>query len=270
MTSSHLSFAVILCSLAGALVLTGVWALVTGSAAISWQDALGALAGGGEGYSDVVVWQVRLPRIIAAIAAGAALAVAGAIMQAVTGNPLAEPGLLGVNAGAAFLVVLMISLGGVSAGGALQWGAFAGAAGAAVLVFLLAAGGRRGPTPIRLVLAGVIVATFLGAMTAAVLILDAQTFDTVRFWTAGSVKGRELGQIVQVLPWLAVALVAAMLLGRQFTTLSLGGSRRGRWGRTRCCGAGSRRRVLLGCRGVRCRLRDRSGLSGLWCRIWCA
>lgn len=208
--------------LAAGLVVLSLWSLSVGSSDISLGRALQAVMARGEERADIVIQTVRLPRLLAALSAGASLAVAGAIMQAVTGNPLAEPGLLGINAGAAFAVVLAISLAGVSGGGTLMWFAFAGAAFAAVLVYLLGAAGRSGPTPLKLVLAGVVVGTFLGAMAMSVLLLDAQTLDVVRLWTAGSLRNRQMSQIMPVLPWLAVALIAALILREQFTALSLG------------------------------------------------
>lgn len=205
-----------------ALVVLALWALTVGSSDISLHRAMQALLSPADERADIVIRTVRLPRVVAAISAGAALAVAGAIMQAVTGNPLAEPGLLGVNAGASFAVVLAISLIGISGGGQLMWAAFLGAALAAVAVYALGAAGRSGATPLKLVLAGVVVATFLGALTMSVLILDAQTMDVVRLWTAGSLRNRQMSQILPVLPWLMAALIAALLLREQFTALSLG------------------------------------------------
>lgn len=208
-----------LCAL---LVLLAVWAVTVGSSDISPMRAMQAILAPGDDRADIVIRAVRLPRVVAAISAGAALAAAGAIMQSVTGNPLAEPGLLGINAGAGFAVVLAISLGGISAGGQLMWAAFAGAALAALAVYLLGAAGRSGPTPLKLVLAGVVVSTFLGAVGMSVLILDAQTMDVVRLWSAGSLKNRQMEQILPVLPWLVAALAAALALREQFTALSLG------------------------------------------------
>lgn len=208
--------------LCAGLVLLSLWSLTAGSSDISLGRAMQALLAPGQDRADIIVQGVRLPRLIAALAAGAALAVAGAIMQAVTGNPLADPGLLGINSGAAFAVVAAISLTGTDASGALMWAAFAGAGAAAALVYALGAAGRSGPTPLKLVLAGVVVSTFLGAVTAAVLILDQMTMDVVRLWTAGSLKNRTMAQVTPVLPWLLLALLAALILRAQFTTLSLG------------------------------------------------
>ena len=206
------------------LGLATLWAISVGAAAFDLRTVAAALADpGGDSREALIVWSVRLPRVLAAILSGAALAVAGAIMQAATQNPLADPGLLGVNAGAALAVVTALTLMGPAApAGLLIWIAFGGAALAAVAVYALGASGRAGPTPVRLVLAGVVVATFLGVLTATMLIYDDQTMDAVRIWTAGSLRGRELGQVLQVAPYVAAGLAAAMLLRDQFTSLSLG------------------------------------------------
>ena len=204
------------------LVLAG-WSMGTGHTSIGVVETFEALLQPAQERADIVLWQIRLPRLLAACAAGAALSVAGAIMQAVTGNPLADPGLMGVNAGAAFAVVVALAAFGVTAAGALVWIAFSGAIIAACVVYSLGSAGRSGPTPIKLVLAGVIVATFLGALSNAILLIDAQTLDTVRFWTVGSVRGRQLPQVLPVLPYIATGIAVAMLCGGQFTVMTLGG-----------------------------------------------
>lgn len=204
------------------LVLTAVWALTVGAAGLSGTEALRALWSGDGERAGLIVQGVRLPRVLAAVAVGATLAVAGAIMQAVTGNPMADPGLLGVNAGAAFAVVLAIAFGGITATGSLVWFAFAGAAGAAVLVYGLGSAGRTGGTPVKLVLAGVVVAGFLGALTMSLLVMDAQTFDVIRMWTAGSLTGRQLPEVLALLPYALAALAGALLLRDQFSSLALG------------------------------------------------
>lgn len=212
-----LLLAAVLCALA-------VWALSVGAAAIPIGDVLKALTDpAGESRETLIIWSVRLPRVLAAVWVGAALAVAGGIMQAATGNPLADPGLLGVNAGAAFIVVLALVIVGPGASrSTLIWAAFAGAALAAMAVYGLGAMGRSGATPIKLVLAGVVIGTFLGVLTASLLIFDSQTLDAVRLWTAGSLRGRALQDVLAVMPYFALGLVLAMLFRDQFTSLSLG------------------------------------------------
>ncbi len=170
----------------------------------------------------LLIMTIRLPRVIAAVLAGGALAVAGAIMQAVTNNPLASPDLVGINAGAAFAVVTVMTLFGEGVGDIYVWFSFVGAAIAALVVYALGSLGSVGHSPLGLVLAGVIVGTFLTSLTTAMLIFDQSTLDAVRLWTAGSVTGRTMAQARTVVPFIVVGLVAALLLGRHLTTLSLG------------------------------------------------
>lgn len=145
-------------------------------------------------------------------------------MQAATGNPLADPGLLGVNAGAALaVVVLLVIFGNGLAANLLIWAALVGAFAAAATVYGMGAMGRSGPTPVKLVLAGVVVATFLGVLTASLLILDSQTLDAVRQWTAGSLRGKAFQDVMAVAPYMLGGLAVAFALRNQFTALSLGG-----------------------------------------------
>lgn len=181
-----------------------------------WQ-ALTAFDGSRE---HLVLAGIRLPRALAGLLAGSALAVSGAIMQAVTGNPLASPGLLGVNAGAAFSVVLAISVLGLGAPGLYLWCAFAGAAAASVAVYLLGQSG--GGTTLTLVLAGAVMGGFLTALTTVILIYDQHALDQVRLWTAGSLGGRRMGDVAATAPFLLAGLAAALLLRRQLMVLSLG------------------------------------------------
>ena len=135
--------------LAALIVTLALWALTVGATPISLGQILAILRDtSADSHEGLILWSVRLPRVVAAVVVGASLAVAGAIMQAVTGNPLAEPGLLGVNAGAAFaVVVLTVVLGPGVAMGLTLWAAYGGAASAAVLVYALRAKGPMGATP---------------------------------------------------------------------------------------------------------------------------
>ncbi len=171
---------------------------------------------------DVVVRALRAPRTVLGIGVGAALGVAGALMQGHTRNPLADPGLLGVSAGAAFLVVVGIHVGGVTSLSGYVWFAFAGAFGASVLVFLLGSLGRGGPTPVTLALAGVAVTAFLGALTSAVVLADEATLDAFRFWAVGALAGRDAAVAAQVAPFLVVGLLLAVANAPALDLLALG------------------------------------------------
>lgn len=196
--------------------------MTIGAARIPFATVIESLRIAGEGREQIIVWSVRLPRVIAAMSVGAALAVAGAIMQAVTRNPLADPGILGVNSGAAFAVVLLLATQGSVGTSLMIWTAFGGAFGAAVVVYALGTAGRSGATPLKLVLAGVVISTLLGSVTMAVLLLDQQTLENVRLWTAGSLRGRDLNQVLSMLPYLLVGLAFALAFRSQFTSMSLG------------------------------------------------
>ncbi|MGH3615617.1 MAG: FecCD family ABC transporter permease, partial [Pseudonocardia sp.] len=171
---------------------------------------------------DIVVRSLRLPRTILGIAVGVALGIAGALMQGHTRNPLADPGLLGVTAGAAFFVVVGIYALGVTSLLGYVWFAFAGAFAASVLVFVLGSLGRGGPTPVTLALAGVAVSALLGALTSAIVLADTQTLDAFRFWAVGSLAGRDAGIAGQVAPFLIVGVLLACANSPGLNLLALG------------------------------------------------
>jgi iron complex transport system permease protein len=170
----------------------------------------------------LVIRELRLPRTILGVLVGAALGMAGAVMQGVTRNPLADPGILGVNAGASLLVVIGISAFGVTSILGYVWFAFAGAAVASLVVYSVAALGREGATPVKLALAGAALSAAFGAVTSAMLLLDQATFDQFRFWAVGSLAGRDMTIVVQIAPFLIAGCLLALCLGRVLNTLSLG------------------------------------------------
>ena len=172
--------------------------------------------------AHAIVRELRVPRTELGLLVGAALGAAGALMQGVTRNPLAEPGILGINAGAAFAVVVAISLLGVSSFTAYAAFALAGAALTAVVVFALGLAGGGGAAPIRLALAGAVLTTLLVSLTSAILVFDARTLDEFRFWIVGSIAGRDAGVVLAVLPFVVAGLVVAMAAGRWLNALALG------------------------------------------------
>nr|WP_203620486.1 iron chelate uptake ABC transporter family permease subunit [Streptomyces anulatus] len=212
----------------GLLVLTGLLLLlVVLSTWIGTKDTtLGqvwtALWNDDGSYATDVIRQLRLPRTLVGLMTGAALGVAGAVMQAVTRNPLADPGLLGVNAGASAAVVFGIGVVGLAGFGSLVWFSFVGAALTTVIVYVLGASGRAGPTPVRLALAGAAVSASLSGVIAGLTVFDSATYDYLRFWMVGSLAGREPELVVQLLPFVAVGLVIALLLARPLNSLALG------------------------------------------------
>ncbi|MFE4106872.1 FecCD family ABC transporter permease [Almyronema epifaneia] len=174
-----------------------------------------------DGSTDqLIIRTVRLPRAILAVVIGAALAVAGAITQGLTRNPLAAPDILGIHVGAALAMVLAIFLGIGS--DSQVWFAFTGAAITAIGVYWLGSMGRSGLTPLKLVIAGAAVSYLFSAFTTGILILSQRTLEDIRFWLAGSLAGQDLASLLPVLPYLIAGLVGSLTLGRQLTLLALG------------------------------------------------
>jgi iron complex transport system permease protein len=148
--------------------------------------------------------------------------VAGAIMQGLTRNPLADPGLLGIEAGAAFAVVAAVFLFSIDSLATYALFAFTGGGLTAIAVYLLGSVGRGGPTPLKLTIAGAAVSALIASLTTAILLFNQRTLEEVRFWLVGSVAGRDFDLIIQATPYFAVGLGLALLLGRQITMLTLG------------------------------------------------
>ncbi|MFI5555356.1 FecCD family ABC transporter permease [Streptomyces sp. NPDC051738] len=171
---------------------------------------------------DNVIWSVRLPRTVLGLATGAALGLSGALMQALTRNPLADPGILGVSAGAAFAVVLSVGVLGVGSVYGYIWFAFAGALAAAILVYFLGGLGRSGTTPVKLALAGVAVTSLLFSLTSAVALTDPDALNRYRFWSAGSLANQNEEVVLRVLPFLAVGALLALACAPALNSLALG------------------------------------------------
>lgn len=169
-----------------------------------------------------VVVASRLPRTVLGIIVGAALGLAGALMQSLTRNPLADPGILGVNAGASLLVVIGIAFFGVTSVHGYIWFAFLGAAVTAVLVYALGSAHRSTATPVRIALAGTAVGIAITAITQMILISYESAFQYFRFWAVGSLQGRGFDIIVAVVPFIAIGLLLSLLLSRPLDAVALG------------------------------------------------
>lgn len=167
-----------------------------------------------------VVHEMRLPRTLLGLLAGTALGVAGAAMQALTRNPLADPGLLGINAGAAAAIATAALLFGVGGGAGQVWFALAGAA--LVTVGVYAVGGGRTATPARLALAGAALNAALYSYVSAVMLLDSAGLERLRFWTVGSLASADDATVRRVLPFIAIGLLAALAAARPLNALALG------------------------------------------------
>ncbi|SCL34715.1 iron complex transport system permease protein [Micromonospora nigra] len=167
-----------------------------------------------------VVRQMRLPRTLLGLLAGLALGVAGAAMQALTRNPLADPGLLGINAGASAAIATAAVLFGLGGGPAQVWFALLGAA--VVTAAVYAVGGGRAATPARLALAGAALNAALYSYVSAVMLLDAASLERLRFWTVGSLASADLDTVRRVLPFIGAGLLIALAAARALNALALG------------------------------------------------
>jgi iron complex transport system permease protein len=204
------------------LLICLIYSITLGARDIPLQTILESFTTFDNSFDHLVIQTVRLPRSLMAMAVGAALAVSGALMQGLTRNPLAETGILGIEAGGALAVVMTLFLFGSSSLSVYAAAAFLGAAIAAVSVYGLGTLGRGGATPLNLTVAGAAMTAFISSITTAILIVSQRTLEEIRFWLAGSLAGRDFDLFLQVLPFLAIGLLLAFLLGRQITTLSLG------------------------------------------------
>lgn len=208
---------------AGLLGLALMSSIAFGAADIAPADVWQALvAFNPESTEHLIIRTLRLPRAAVAALVGAALAVAGALMQGLTRNPLADPGILGIETGAALGVVAAVFFLNIGSLYLYALFAFAGAALTAVAVYALGSLGRGGPTPLKITIAGAALTALLSSLTTGMLIFHQRTLEEVRFWLAGSVAGRDLNLLMQAAPYLLAGLVLALALGRQITTISLG------------------------------------------------
>ncbi len=203
------------------LVLAALLSLAIGSRSIPFGTVVDVLFDRDGSDASTIVHGLRVPRTVLALSVGLCLGIAGALMQGHTRNPLAEPGLLGVSAGAAFAVVLGIHVFSVDDLSGYAWFSLAGAGIAAAAVFAIGST-RGGPNPVSLVLAGAAVSALLAAGTQTIVLRDLDTLDSYRFWVVGSVAGRDLDVFWQVLPFMLVGLLLAAISAPSLNLLQLG------------------------------------------------
>ncbi|WP_198519504.1 FecCD family ABC transporter permease [Microbacterium sp. BR1] len=203
------------------LVLLGAASLAFGARDVSLTEVLAALGGGAEGVGEAAV-TLRMPRTVLAMLVGAALALSGCAMQAITRNPLADPGILGVSSGAALAVVVGIAFFGLSNPYSYIGVATLGAAAASAFVYAVGSMGRGGATPLKLALAGAASAAAFSSLVSAILLPRVDILETFRFWQIGGVGGASWDRILVVAPFLGLGALICLISARGMNSLALG------------------------------------------------
>lgn len=206
----------------GGVLLALIFASITiGSREVGWDDILAALGGSTDGFDQAAV-ATRLPRTALAVLAGAALAVSGAVLQGVTRNPLADPGILGISMGASLAVVSGMTFFGLVVATSFVWVAIAGAAVTAAFVYAVGSLGRGGATPLKLALAGAATSAALVSFVSAIALPRSNLGEGIQAWMIGGVGGAVFDRIGMVLPFLLVGFAISLLCARGLNSLALG------------------------------------------------
>lgn len=211
-----------LAALAAALCLIALLSLAVGARSIAPATVVDALFNFDPGNGDHAVVHARMVRTGAGLIVGLSLGLAGTSMQGVARNPLADPGILGVNAGAALAVVAGIFFFGAASISSYLWFAFAGSAVAAVVVYTVASLGRSGATPVKLALAGAAISAGMGSLMSAMLVSSQDSLELFRSWQVGALAGKSWEAILAVLPFVVVGALILLGTGRLLNTLALG------------------------------------------------
>jgi len=196
--------------------------LYWGLSRIHLQEIIDSFTAFDGSQNHLIVRSVRLPRALIALMVGCSLSLAGGIMQALARNPLAGPEMFGINYGAALAAVILSFVLGYTSLSMFAWSAFAGAGLVGLMIFMLGTTGRRKMTSVKIVLAGATLNLLLASLTQGILIMNQQSLDTMRFWLAGSLTGRDTGLFLQVLPYMLLGLAGAAAMSKQINVISLG------------------------------------------------
>jgi iron complex transport system permease protein len=211
-----------LAGLAALVVVTGLASLAFGSNHLTLAQVVDTLVRPGPGELTAIVYGVRIPRTVLGIVVGGSLGVAGAVMQGHTRNPLADPGIFGVSAGAGLAVVIGVDVFGVVGTGFDVVFALVGAIVASIAVFAITAAGSGAASPVPLALAGSAISALLESVTSFIVLSDRNALEAYRLWVVGSLSGREIGIALSVAPFAIVGLVLALVNARALDTLGLG------------------------------------------------
>ncbi|MBM7586163.1 iron complex transport system permease protein [Bacillus pakistanensis] len=196
--------------------------IVYGYTDTSWSLAYEAFISSNNSKEHIVIESIRLPRALIAAVVGSSLAIAGLLMQTLTKNPLASPGIFGINAGAGFMVVAAVTLFGVADLQAFSWISFLGAGIAAVGVYVIGSAGREGLTPMKLTLAGAAITALFASFTQGLLVLNEAALEQVLFWLAGSVQGRDLEILGSVFPYILFGWILALVIANKMNVIAMG------------------------------------------------
>jgi iron complex transport system permease protein len=206
-----------------ALALVCLASLAVGARSIPLATVLDALTGADAANGDhEIVRELRLPRTEVGLLAGLALGLTGALLQGLTRNPLADPAILGISAGAALAAATAVLVLGIASIYGYVWFAFVGAAIGGTVVYAIGSLGRDGATPVKLALAGAALTALFTSITTLILLLDVETLNALRFWLVGSLAGRSSAVADQVWPFIAVGALAALASGRLLNALAMG------------------------------------------------
>ncbi|WP_081735128.1 FecCD family ABC transporter permease [Paenibacillus gorillae] len=213
---------VLLVLLAVAVVLS----LLVGAKALAPSVVWSALTAPDGSYDHTAVLLTRLPRTVLALTVGLALGLSGALIQAFTRNPLADSGILGVNAGAAFAVAIGVGVFSVSSISGYMWYAFGGALLASIAVYLISGGaGRIAPNPLQITLAGVALGAVLSGITTVLRMINSEAFSKMLYWSVGSLARRSLAELWPVLPFILLGTLIALVIAPTLNAVALGDER---------------------------------------------
>ncbi|MGA3674485.1 FecCD family ABC transporter permease [Lysinibacillus agricola] len=196
--------------------------IVCGYADTSIQTTIESFTQFNNSNEHIIIQNVRIPRTLIATCVGASLAITGVLMQTLTKNPLASPGILGINAGAGFAVVFSMIFFNVTSLQAFAWIAFLGATIAALSVYGVSAAGRDAITPVKITLAGSAISALFASFTQGLLATNEAALEQVLFWLAGSVQGRKIEILISVLPYFIIGWIGALLISTKMNILALG------------------------------------------------
>ncbi|WP_010530558.1 FecCD family ABC transporter permease [Lentibacillus jeotgali] len=200
--------------------------LMIGTKQLSPITVWEALFSPGDSFNHTIIQEERLPRTLLALAVGPAFGLAGALIQALTRNPLADPGILGVNAGASFAVAMGIGIFSVTSMSSYIWFAFAGALAATIAVYVISGGaGKKSPTPVQITLSGVALGAVLSGITTALTMMNSQAFSNMLNWRVGTLAERSLDDLWLVLPFLIIGILLTLAIAHALNAIAFGDDR---------------------------------------------